>query len=1209
MNWMKRITAGLTSICMGILCLPLNGIAPDQPEFVQKGSFVHAKESNAVKSNMIWDISEEAVVAKKGAKTTAELMISVTNADVAINAMLVELALDENGQADKITSIAAEQGNAYSWIVLYPMGANFVKGKMKYSGTADNNKNFIPNASDVFYITFEIPASENIDWSKAQTDANGGEYVVYGVDWADLQLINSGVNDNTIEYKVEPSEKLPGEIRVYTPSSVISTTTTTATTTRLTTTTTITSTSRATTTTSTTVRPATTILSTTSSTTAPFATKSGKCGENLTWTLDDTGTLTISGTGEMKFDGNAETNKSSGNVPWHYYRKMVKSVKAGKGVASFDFCAFWGCTNLTSVTLPDSLTRIGDGAFEYCTSLTSVTIPNSVSRIGNNTFAQCTSLTSVNIPDSVTRIGDYAFDECTSLTSVTIPDSVTKIGNYAFKDCKNLTIYGKSGSYAETYAKKNNIPFKSAGDSVTTESASTTIRYTTTTRQTTTASTTTTIRPTTTSTTSDTTITYTTKTTTTTTQDSPNSGKCGDNLMWTLDDEGTLTIYGTGKMYDWSNKEKSPWFKNAFIKTVNIENGVASIGYESFYGCSNIVTATFPDSLTSIGKFAFYDCKSLYSLTIPSGVKTIESSSFYGCTSLTSVTLPDGLISIGNSSFTACKCLTTITIPNSVTSIGEWAFMSCSNLTSVSIPDSVTIIENSAFKDCENLTSVSIPNTVTIIKQGAFAGCASLTSVIIPESVASIGYSAFAGCKILTGVSILNPKCNIDGESTFSSSIIYGYPGSTAAAYANKNNYMFRPIGSTLTWTLDDAGTLTISGTGDMFLDGNTSQGKTTRKIPWESRKDEVKSIVIEEGLTSIGNYAFSSWTNLTSVIVPSSVMSIGNNAFRYCTSLTTVVISDGVTNIGEYAFDNCTNLNSLSIPDSVTSIGGGSFSGCKSLTSVTISDGVTRIEDGTFSGCTSLTTVTIPNSVTSIESAAFSNCTNLTSVTILNPECKLYDRDTTFYNKQVDSIKVINGKETNYREFRFTGIIYGYVNSTAQAYAEKYERRFEVIGNIPITTKPLSLPQDSIKLRAEKTYRIPQSAADLTYSSLTPEIADVTANGLVTALAKGKASIKVMDGSGRTAILSIEVVPSDTEPYPLGNANGDEAINAKDAATVLIAAARLGTGGATGFTDEQSVSADVNGDGTINAKDANTILRYAAAVGTGKATNIQDYI
>ena len=180
--------------------------------------------------------------------------------------------------------------------------------------------------------------------------------------------------------------------------------------------------------------------------------------------------------------------------------------------------------------------------------------------------------------------------------------------------------------------------------------------------------------------------------------------------------------------------------------------------------------------------------------------------------------------------------------------------------------------------------------------------------------------------------------------------------------------------GSNLTWTLDSEGVLTISGSGDMHGYGSSD-------APWYGSRSRVKSAVIAEGVTSIGESAFENCRSLTSVTIPNSVTSIGGCAFDECWSLTSVTIPDSVTSIGDSAFASCTSLTSVTIPDSVTSIGGGAFNGCTSLTSVTIPDGVTIINDAVFNGCTSLTSVTIPDSVTSIGGSAFYNCTSLTDV------------------------------------------------------------------------------------------------------------------------------------------------------------------------------------------------------------------------------------
>ncbi len=211
----------------------------------------------------------------------------------------------------------------------------------------------------------------------------------------------------------------------------------------------------------------------------------------------------------------------------------------------------------------------------------------------------------------------------------------------------------------------------------------------------------------------------------------PSSNKCGDNLTWSFDEQtGTLTISGSGAMYDYSYQNKAPWqdYKEA-IRSIVLPNGLTTIGAWTFNECSNLSQISIPQNVTSIGDYAF-----VY------------------CSSLTSVTIPNSVTSIGMSTFAACTGLTSVTIPNSVTSIGEGTFVMCESLVSVEIPSSVTSIGINTFADCTGLTSVTIPNSVTSIEQGAFFGCSSLISVTIPNSVTSIGSVAFSNCTGLTSI-------------------------------------------------------------------------------------------------------------------------------------------------------------------------------------------------------------------------------------------------------------------------------------------------------------------------------------------------------------------------------------------------------------------------------------------------------------------------
>lgn len=437
------------------------------------------------------------------------------------------------------------------------------------------------------------------------------------------------------------------------------------------------------------------------------------------------------------------------------------------------------------------------------------------------------------------------------------------------------------------------------------------------------------------------------------------SGTCGTNVSWSLDTATkTLTISGTGPMAYYNidsttGRSKAPWsYYSSYIESVVIENGVTSIGGRSFYDHYHLQNVYIPNSVTSIEDNAFYACDQLRNVTIPNSVVSIGDGAYCYCmfdsvvigsgvqsfgrgvfannSQLWNVKISNGVKSIGSSMFSGDIGLESISIPSSVTSIGFSAFENCSRLANISIGSGVKSVEDSAFSGCSSLKSITIPNGVTLIEHRAFYQCSALQSITLPSSLQSVGGQAFMDCSELKTVNYLG----------------------TFVEWMNVK-------GRNVIMALD--ATLLIQG----------------------SSIENIESVVVPEGETSISASMFYNMKGLKSVTIPDSVTSIGNNAFENCINLTNLTLGTEITSIGKEAFKNCSKLTSFTIPGKVSTINESTFYGCRGLSSVVMPTGLKSIGNTAFQNCSSLTSIIIPDGVTSIGAAVFSGCSKLNSITM----------------------------------------------------------------------------------------------------------------------------------------------------------------------------------------------------------------------------------
>ncbi len=491
------------------------------------------------------------------------------------------------------------------------------------------------------------------------------------------------------------------------------------------------------------------------------------------WTLDKDGKLTI-----VSDDGRVAWASSGVTT----YADKVISVEMemceDDPISALYMTMFNGCTNMKSITIPDSVTYIEPGSFQRCSALESITIPDSVTNIGNDVFmfcnnlrevrlpsgmtsipegmfSNCGSLADITIPDGVTSIGAWAFRSCSSLaditipsgvtdikygvfmgceglTGITIPDKVENIGYLAFKGCKGLesvTMLGNNPPTLtampdrETTAHFEGCKFVTDNAKGIKVPAGTLDAY---------------------------------KAAWTEWADYITDGTDGteDEFLasgegWTLDKNGKLTIESDAGMKDWTyfgRNSNAEGVKSIEIE-MNVESAVETIKTDSFRTCVNVESITIPDSVKTIEGYAFMNCSKLTKLTIPDSVESIGEWAFNGCSTLNEITLPTGMTAIEQYMFYNCSSLSRITIPSGVKSIGDCAFKNCKGLTGITIPAGVTSIGHMAFQNCEGLETVtmlgSTPPTLGVSSSGKtahFEGCKfvvdDMTGIKVPEGTA-----------------------------------------------------------------------------------------------------------------------------------------------------------------------------------------------------------------------------------------------------------------------------------------------------------------------------------------------------------------------------------------------------------------------------------------------------------------------------------------
>ncbi len=647
----------------------------------------------------------------------------------------------------------------------------------------------------------------------------------------------------------------------------------------------------------------------------------------------------------------------------------ITSVSFSKNTNFVGSKAFYGCTNLTSIDLNDAkvqtigssafynctslaveidfgekLKAIGSSAFYNCSSITSIKLPFTMDSVGEYSFYNNSGATSLTIAEGIKSLGKYCFAGMQKLTSVSVPSSVISIGESAFSGCGNLTdmclpFVGSSREVASKeasfYASDRNFGYVFGTNTF--ANARQIRQY------------------------------YASYTYSSSTQEySVSDYRRGYAYYYFPANLTNVTIL------DDSTIDPDAFDGISFLTEINLKNKVHLVDNYAFYGCTSLKNVNFDGGVDKIGSYAFYnnialeniDLKgtasigekafynntSLESVSLSEDIETIEPYAFYGCTGLQSVLNLKFAKTIGSYAFCNAKSLLNYEL-NAVETIGSYAFCDSAAKQITIKSDTLVSIESYAFSSNASATSITIdcPNLQTI-GDYAFQGCTSLTSLIIKDCKADLGKGIFSGDTSLINVGLAEGIKSIGASAFYDCSSLTSVVIPTTVASIGRN--AFYGCTNMATMSLPFAGSTSsdTSGLGYLFGSGG-DYSNNYRYVP-----SSLTNLTITKSLNSYGLYGCK---YITTLVLGDDVAFTGTYSAYNCSGITTLRIGSSLESIGDYSFALCTALNTLVIPDSVSTLGNHSFDTCSSLTTVTFGTGLTQISAYSFSSCSSLTYVT----------------------------------------------------------------------------------------------------------------------------------------------------------------------------------------------------------------------------------------------------------